>query len=79
MTWIEAEMRNSSTSSASEPTLYDRVLALVEPPLLESVLRQNRGNRAWPRGRSAFTERRCGKSCENTASSEEVTPAGVPQ
>jgi DNA-binding NtrC family response regulator len=44
--WIEAEMRNSSPSSASEPTLYDRVLALVEPPLLESVLRQNQGNRA---------------------------------
>ena len=44
--WIEAEMRKPSLSSATEPTLYDRVLALVEPPLLESVLRQNQGNRA---------------------------------
>jgi two-component system nitrogen regulation response regulator GlnG len=44
--WIEAEMRDLSLSSATEPTLYDRVLALVEPPLLESVLRQNQGNRA---------------------------------
>jgi DNA-binding protein Fis len=44
--WIEAEMRKPSLSSATEPTIYDRVLALVEPPLLESVLRQNQGNRA---------------------------------
>ena len=44
--WIEAEMRKPTPSSATEPTLYDRVLALVEPPLLESVLRQNQGNRA---------------------------------
>jgi two-component system nitrogen regulation response regulator GlnG len=46
VTWIEAEMRNLSTSSATDPTLYDRVLALIEPPLLESALRQNQGNRA---------------------------------
>ena len=39
-------MRKPSLSSATEPTLYDRVLGLVEPPLLESVLRQNQGNRA---------------------------------
>ncbi len=44
--WIEAELRNPSPTSATEPSLYDRVLALVEPPLLESVLRQNQGNRA---------------------------------
>jgi DNA-binding NtrC family response regulator len=43
--WIEAELRSPSPS-ATESTLYDRVLALVEPPLLESVLRQNQGNRA---------------------------------
>jgi two-component system nitrogen regulation response regulator GlnG len=30
-----------------EDLLYDRFLALVEPPLLESLLRRGQGNRAW--------------------------------
>jgi two-component system nitrogen regulation response regulator GlnG len=45
--WIEAELRNPSGPEAADSPLYDRFLALVEPPLLESLLRRSQGNRAW--------------------------------
>ncbi len=43
--WIESELRQPDESVA-DSTLYDRFLALVEPPLLQSLLRRNQGNRA---------------------------------
>ena len=43
--WIESELRQPVESTA-DSTLHDRFLALVEPPLLESLLRRNQGNRA---------------------------------
>jgi two-component system nitrogen regulation response regulator GlnG len=45
--WIEAELREPSHPETVGSTLYDRFLALVEPPLLEVVLRRGHGNRAW--------------------------------
>jgi two-component system nitrogen regulation response regulator GlnG len=44
--WTESELRQPTVSGVGEATLYDRFLALVEPPLLRSVLQQNGGNRA---------------------------------
>jgi two-component system nitrogen regulation response regulator GlnG len=44
--WTETELRQPTISRAGEATLYDRFLALVEPPLLRSVLQQHGGNRA---------------------------------
>ncbi len=44
--WIESELRQPDPSSTTDSTLYDRFLALVEPPLLQSLLRRNQGNRA---------------------------------
>jgi two-component system nitrogen regulation response regulator GlnG len=44
--WTEHEMRSLAQGTASEETLYDRFLAMVEPPLLRSVLSANQGNRA---------------------------------
>ncbi len=41
--WIEEEL---GQPHADEPTLYDRFLAVVEPPLLQSALRHSQGNRA---------------------------------
>ncbi len=43
--WIERELRQPDQATA-DSSLYDRFLALVEPPLLEAILRRNQGNRA---------------------------------
>src|SRR5262249_14896798 len=32
--WTETELREASLSATTEPTLYDRFLTLIEPPLL---------------------------------------------
>ena len=44
--WIETELRQPDQAETADSTLYDRFLALVEPPLLQSLLRRNQGNRA---------------------------------
>ncbi len=44
--WIESELRQPDQAATADSTLYDRFLALVEPPLLQSLLRRNQGNRA---------------------------------
>ncbi len=44
--WIDSELRQSDQSATADSTLYDRFLTLVEPPLLQSLLRRNQGNRA---------------------------------
>ena len=41
--WIEAEL---GQPHSDDPTLYDRFLALVEPPMLQSALRRSQDNRA---------------------------------
>ncbi|MGD0041056.1 MAG: helix-turn-helix domain-containing protein, partial [Isosphaeraceae bacterium] len=44
--WIESELRQPDQAETADSTLYDRLLALVEPPLIQSLLRRNQGNRA---------------------------------
>jgi DNA-binding NtrC family response regulator len=44
--WIENELRQPDQAVTAESTLHDRFLALVEPPLLQTLLRRNQGNRA---------------------------------
>lgn len=44
--WIESELRQPDQAATADSTLYDRFLALVEPPLFQSLLRRNQGNRA---------------------------------
>ena len=44
--WLESELRQPESSQAADSTLYDRFLAMVEPPLLRAMLLQSRGNRA---------------------------------
>ena len=44
--WIEHELRQAEQPATADSTLYDRFLALVEPPLLQELLRRNQGNRA---------------------------------
>jgi two-component system nitrogen regulation response regulator GlnG len=44
--WLEAELRSADPSQTTDATLYDRFLELVEPPLLQAMLRQSQGNRA---------------------------------
>jgi two-component system nitrogen regulation response regulator GlnG len=47
MWWVEAHLREASSPQTAGSTLYDLFLSLVEPPLLEAVLRRGQGNRAW--------------------------------
>jgi DNA-binding NtrC family response regulator len=44
--WIESELRQPDQAATADCTLYDRFLALVEPPLLQALLQRNQGNRA---------------------------------
>ena len=44
--WVETEIPQSGRATTSDSTLYDRFLALVEPPLLRALVRRNQGNRA---------------------------------
>ncbi len=44
--WFEHERHATNQSAAAEATLYDRFLAVVEPPLLRALLSRNQGNRA---------------------------------
>ncbi|MGD0042130.1 MAG: helix-turn-helix domain-containing protein [Isosphaeraceae bacterium] len=44
--WIESGLRQPDQAATADSTLYDHFLTLVEPPLLQSLLRRNQGNRA---------------------------------
>ena len=46
--WAEEALDDAEASSSQDPgsSLYDKLLALVEPPLLRAVLQKNLGNRA---------------------------------